>query len=166
MALSPQEVHDKQFKLVRQTTGYDMDEVDAFLERVEAEIARLTAELEAARRSAGAAPGAGGPQPRPQGAAEPAAAEAATRILELAQRTADEYVADARRTAQAMLAAAEQQAAIRVAALESQVAQLEGQVDSLADRQAAVRAHLTEYFHNRLRELDTALGGSAGEPGA
>ena len=52
MALSAKDVHDKQFKLVRQSTGYDIDEVDAFLDEVEAELARLHEELASARASA------------------------------------------------------------------------------------------------------------------
>ena len=55
MALSSQDVHDKQFKLVRNSTGYDMDEVDAFLDEVEAEIARLTDEVGAAQEQLAAA---------------------------------------------------------------------------------------------------------------
>ena len=54
MGLSAQDVHDMQFKLVRQSTGYDIDEVDAFLDQVEEEITRLTAELDAARALADA----------------------------------------------------------------------------------------------------------------
>ena len=41
MALTPTEVHAQQFTTVRMRTGYDMDEVDAFLDVVEAEISRL-----------------------------------------------------------------------------------------------------------------------------
>lgn len=41
MALTPADVHAQQFTTVRMRTGYDMDEVDAFLDVVEAEIARL-----------------------------------------------------------------------------------------------------------------------------
>lgn len=41
MVLTPTEVHAQQFTTVRMRTGYDMDEVDAFLDVVEAEISRL-----------------------------------------------------------------------------------------------------------------------------
>ena len=41
MALTPTEVHAQQFTTVRMRTGYDMDEVDAFLDVVGAEISRL-----------------------------------------------------------------------------------------------------------------------------
>ena len=94
MALSSQDVHDKQFKLVRNSTGYDMDEVDAFLDEVEAEIARLTDEVEAAQERLAAASAV--PEAETTSAA-------AARILEMAQRTADEYMADARRKADAMV---------------------------------------------------------------
>ena len=45
MALTAQDVHDRQFRMVRQSTGYDIEEVDSFLEEVEAELRRLQAEL-------------------------------------------------------------------------------------------------------------------------
>ncbi len=45
--LSAQDIHDKQFRLVRHATGYDIEEVDAFLEVVEVEVARLHAQLAA-----------------------------------------------------------------------------------------------------------------------
>lgn len=43
--LSAKDIHDQEFRLVRHATGYDIEEVDAFLELVEVEIARLNAEV-------------------------------------------------------------------------------------------------------------------------
>ncbi|HYO41017.1 MAG TPA: DivIVA domain-containing protein [Nocardioidaceae bacterium] len=44
MPLTPQDVSNKRFTPVRLREGYDMGEVDQFLDEVEAELARLTAE--------------------------------------------------------------------------------------------------------------------------
>ena len=41
MTLTPQDIRDQQFTTVRMRTGYDMDEVDGFLDTVETEITRL-----------------------------------------------------------------------------------------------------------------------------
>ncbi|HEV7209915.1 MAG TPA: DivIVA domain-containing protein [Mycobacteriales bacterium] len=46
MPLTPQDVRDKMFTSVRFKQGYDEDEVDAFLDRVEAELTRLLSENE------------------------------------------------------------------------------------------------------------------------
>jgi DivIVA domain-containing protein len=63
MPLTPEDVRNKQFTTVRLREGYDEDEVDAFLDEVEAELTRLLrenddlrAKLAAATRAASAAP--------------------------------------------------------------------------------------------------------------
>jgi DivIVA domain-containing protein len=165
--LSAQDVHDKQFKLVRQSTGYDIDEVDTFLDEVEAAISDLTAQLEAARAERASAPAeARGPEPARADAAEgageggtgaqPTAEQttgSAARILELAQRTADEYVAEARRTADSLLAETEASARAAVAELESQRADLEARVGALRSFESQIRTRLTGYFEGQLRDL-------------
>ncbi|MCU0300466.1 MAG: DivIVA domain-containing protein [Candidatus Nanopelagicales bacterium] len=145
MALTAQDVHDKQFRLVRQSTGYDIDEVDAFLDEVEAEIGRLHDELAAAREQLAA-------QPPPQQDAATSGGSAA-RILELAQRTADEYVAEARRTADSLVSEAEERARSAVAGLESQRGELEARVAALRAFEGEVRGRLTSYFEGQLRDL-------------
>jgi DivIVA domain-containing protein len=147
MALSSQDVHDKQFKLVRNSTGYDMDEVDAFLDEVEAEIARLTDEVEAAQEGLAAASAVTG--------AETTSA-AAARILEMAQRTADEYMADARRKADSMVTDAEKAARKSVKRLEAQRGDLEARVTALRTFESEIRSRLTGYFQSQLADL-TAL---------
>lgn len=145
MALSSQDVHDKQFKLVRNSTGYDMDEVDAFLDEVEGEIARLSDELGAAQEQLDAK------------AAVPEAettAAAAARILEMAQRTADEYLTDARRKADSMVTDAEKAARKSVKRLEAQRSDLEGRVGALRTFESEIRSRLTGYFQSQLADLN------------
>ena len=144
MALSSQDVHDKQFKLVRNSTGYDMDEVDAFLDEVEAEIARLTDEVQAAQDRLAAA------STVPEAESTSAAA---ARILEMAQRTADEYMADARRKADAMVTDAEKAARKSVKKLEAQRSDLEVRVTALRTFESEIRLRLTGYFQSQLADL-------------
>lgn len=145
MALSSQDVHDKQFKLVRNSTGYDMDEVDAFLDEVESEIARLTDELRAAEEQIGAAPTV--PEAETTSAA-------AARILEMAQRTADEYVTEARRKADSMVTDAEKAARKSVKRLEAQRGDLEARVTALRTFESEIRSRLTGYFQSQLADLN------------
>ncbi|NIR60806.1 MAG: DivIVA domain-containing protein, partial [Gammaproteobacteria bacterium] len=49
MPLTPQDVQDKQFATVRLKEGYDMEEVDDFLDEVQAELERLHRENEELR---------------------------------------------------------------------------------------------------------------------
>ncbi len=143
MALSARDVHDKQFKLVRNSTGYDMDEVDAFLDEVEAEVGRLHRELGAAREKAEQA----------ESSSPPDASSAAAHILEMAQRTADEYVADARRSADRVLADAQKSTRKAVKKLEAQRRRLEERVTALETFEAEVRSRLTGYFESQLADL-------------
>jgi DivIVA domain-containing protein len=129
MALSAQDVHDKQFKLVRNSTGYDMDEVDAFLDEVEAEVARLGAELSAAREQL-------------EAVAPADHSAAAAHILEMAQRTADEYVAEARKAAKKS-----------VKKIEAQRRELEDRVAALRTFEIEIRSRLTSYFESQLADL-------------
>jgi DivIVA domain-containing protein len=71
MPLTPEDVSNKRFTPVRLREGYDMGEVDQFLDEVEAELARLTKENEDLRTKLSAAQSAGGatsiaPVPTPE----------------------------------------------------------------------------------------------------
>jgi DivIVA domain-containing protein len=128
MPLTPEDVSNKRFTPVRLREGYDMGEVDQFLDEVEAELARLTRENDDLRSKLAAAQQGGAPvpvrepvkapepEPEPVKAPEPVAAapaaveeikvttvadasSAAARLLEIATRNADELVAEAKDTA-------------------------------------------------------------------
>jgi DivIVA domain-containing protein len=138
MPLTPQDVQNKEFATTRFKPGYDEEEVDAFLDEVEAELNRLLTEnadlrnrLNQAQTTVAAAPvplakvEAPAPvvTPEPVAAPEPvvapvvpvAAAEppesAALRTLQMAQRTADSAVAEARAEADKMVGDARARAA-------------------------------------------------------
>jgi DivIVA domain-containing protein len=137
MPLTPEDVSNKRFTPVRLREGYDMGEVDQFLDEVESELERLHKENDDLRSKLSAAQGGdqGGeaaaapapaekapepaPEKREEKAAEPVAAaapveqikvttaaeasSAATRLLELATRNADEVVKEAREEADQIL---------------------------------------------------------------
>src|SRR4051794_33819545 len=81
MPLTPEDVSNKRFTPVRLREGYDMGEVDQFLDEVEAELARLTRENDALRSKLSAAQQGGGAtavsEPVQQRAAEPVQEKAA-----------------------------------------------------------------------------------------
>lgn len=211
MAMTPADVHAQQFTTVRMRTGYDMDEVDAFLDAVESEISRLLAENDdlraqltqaqsrvlAAEQKAAKAPVAPPAAPAPRqgsnvvevkpaatpAAATPAAAaptstvptstatpapaappveatpasEQALRMLELAQRTADETVAQARTEAHSIVSKAKEEARVVTADLDSQRIALEKQVGELRTFERNYRVKLRDHIAGQLAEFDAAV---------
>src|SRR3954467_4009442 len=103
MPLTPEDVQKKQFSTVRFKEGYDEEEVDAFLDEVEAELRRLLADNQSISRQAqqpvAAAPPAAAPAAAPAAPAEDPS-ETALHTLLLAQRTADEAIAQAKAEAE------------------------------------------------------------------
>src|SRR6478672_5721385 len=63
MPLTPEDVSNKRFTPVRLREGYDMGEVDAFLDEVEAELSRLHRENDDLRSKLAAATGDAPPAP-------------------------------------------------------------------------------------------------------
>jgi DivIVA domain-containing protein len=136
MPLTPEDVSNKRFTPVRLREGYDMGEVDQFLDEVESELERLLAENNdlrsklAAAQQGGAAPAAEAaapkaPEPAPQPKQEPVASaatpmpsqeikvttvgeasSAAARLLEMATHNADQLVAEAKDEADKIIGAA------------------------------------------------------------
>jgi len=99
MPLTPADVRNKQFSTTRLRPGYDEEEVDAFLDEVEAELDRLIQENEELRaKLAEVLRGSG------------AIMDTAARVLSLAQQTADQAIADARREADETLGRARREA--------------------------------------------------------
>src|SRR5437764_12329357 len=107
MPLTPEDVQNKRFTTTRFRPGYDEDEVDAFLDEVETELTRLLQENKTLAARAASAVAAPPPPQAPAPVEAPAAPEpaeggqdAALRTLLLAQRTADEAIAQARKEAE------------------------------------------------------------------
>jgi DivIVA domain-containing protein len=139
MPLTPADVRNKQFSTTRLRPGYDEEEVDAFLDEVEAELDRLIQENEELRAKlaevlrGGKVPAAlnaphmdSGPdlmaaeplrheperRPEPPVMMKPVEdnMDTAARVLALAQQTADQAIADARREADETLGRARREA--------------------------------------------------------
>ena len=171
MPLTPEDVQKKQFSTVRFKEGYDEEEVDAFLDEVEAELRRLIAENASLGRAAHAGPAA---PSAPVAAEAPAAPppptedpnETALRTLLLAQRTADEAIAQAKAEAEQVVAQAkiragsiesdaQQQHAQAMAALQSQRETFERQIDNLRAFEREYRTRLKAYLEGQLRDLES-----------
>src|SRR5580700_2092380 len=140
MPLTPADVRNKQFSTTRLRPGYDEEEVDAFLDEVEAELDRLIQDNEELRaKLAEVLRGGKAPVPaalnaphiepvpemmaseplrhEPERRPEPVMMkpvednmDTAARVLALAQQTADQAIADARREADETLGRARREA--------------------------------------------------------
>src|SRR6478609_5266233 len=128
MPLTPEDVHKKTFTPVRLREGYDMGEVDQYLDEVESELIRLQQEndelrtkLETAATSTPSTPPAQAAEDKPAEEVEtpapkpvevpplpvvrtvPEASNAAARLLEIATNNADQLVNEAKDEADKIL---------------------------------------------------------------
>jgi len=112
--LTPTDVANKQFRIAFR--GYSLDEVDAFLDEVESELSRLLRDNAGLRDRPEATSGASADSSAktPEPAARPLQGlegqEAALRTLLLAQRTADEAIAEAQAEAERIVTSARSEA--------------------------------------------------------
>ena len=174
MALTPEDVRNKQFSTAKRKSGYEMDEVDAFLDQVELELgalqrenAELRGRLAAAEQSAArvvAAPVQAPPPPpvaAPVVQAAPAApapvqnvSEQAVAMLALAQRTAEEHSMRAKIEADDLINSAR----AKVVELERQGqidrTALERRVEELRAFEREYRTRLRQHYEAALRDLD------------
>ncbi len=171
MPLTPEDVRTKEFR--NSFRGYNEEEVDAFLDEVEAELARLLSENSELAERATSAPAAA-PAPAampPMGETE----EMLRRTLLIAQRTADEtiaeakseadkMVADARMHAQQMVSQAQQQANSQIGDLENRRRSLEAHIEGLRAFEREYRTRLKAYLETQLRDLDNRGAPSAEPP--
>ncbi|MGN6330610.1 MAG: DivIVA domain-containing protein [Motilibacteraceae bacterium] len=118
--------------------------------------------------------------PAPPAPVAPAPAEAAAGILALAQRTADEHVAEAKKQADGIVGEArsradqiaretEERQRRTLGALEHERSELERRVEGLRAFEREYRSRLKNYLENQLRELEStpeaAPGSSPARPG-
>ncbi|HUR13151.1 MAG TPA: DivIVA domain-containing protein [Mycobacteriales bacterium] len=182
MPLTPSDVAGKQFG--RQVRGYVMEEVDAFLDEVEQELSRLLTENSRLAQRSAPPPAAPPPPTAPPSAVPEGVAhetqEAALRTLLMAQRTADQAVAEARAEAEQILGAArakvaatEQDLSARIqqamSQLEAEQRDTRARVEELKAFEREYRLRLKAYLEGQLRELDSRSGGEgvgAGVPAA
>jgi DivIVA domain-containing protein len=114
MPLTPEDVSNKRFTPVRLREGYDMGEVDQFLDEVEAELERLIAESDDLRAKLAAQ---GGDAPVPQPRSEPKSADTTPRLDKVADTpagTGSVAAAAPRETIKVITAAEASSAALRL----------------------------------------------------
>jgi DivIVA domain-containing protein len=162
MALTPEDVRNKQFSTAKRK-GYEMDEVDSFLDQVELELgtlARENAELKgrvaAAEQAAAAAQAAAASAPPPPPAVAPVqdVNEQAVAMLALAQKTADEHKSRAKAEADAMISGAQNKVAELERASATERAGLERRVEELRAFEREYRTRLRQHHEAALKELE------------
>ena len=184
MPLTPEDVSNKRFTPVRLREGYDMGEVDQFLDEVEAELDRLNKENDDLRTKLSAAQSGTGqaattpppalykepepvvaPAPAPVAAPAPVqeirvatvadASSAAARLLEIATRNADELVDGAKDEADKIVGAARTKAERLEAETKAKTDRLESDARTRAAMlDSETEARRKEIFGNLEKEKD------------
>ncbi len=186
--LTPADVANKQFKI--SFRGYSLDEVDGFLDEIEAELGRLMRDNAALREAPPARPAAvappvfQAPAPAPAPVREPELGEggqqAALRTLLLAQRTADDAIAEARADAARIVAEAQARAAGTDAEISRRISEalggveerkrkLEREIEELRVFEREYRVRLKAYLESQLSDImgrGAPDDGGAGVPAA
>jgi DivIVA domain-containing protein len=176
MALTPEEVVNKRFTIVKFREGYDQDEVDDFLDEVVVELRKLGGEneelrqqLEAAKAQGQAAPAASAadfPVAPVVAAAVPSAADASNShsLLELARKLHEEHVRegltkrdqlirDGQENAARLVRDAEAQARAVLGQLELDSKAIENTIEELREFEHDYRGRLREYMESQLTTL-------------
>jgi len=176
MALTPEEVVNKRFTIVKFREGYDQDEVDDFLDEVVVELRKLGGEndelrqqLEAAKAQAQAAPAASAadfPVAPVVAASVPSAADASNShsLLELARKLHEEHVRegltkrdqlirDGQENAARLVRDAEAQARAVLGQLELDCKAIQNTIDELREFEHDYRGRLREYMESQLTTL-------------
>ena len=165
MAITPEDLINKSFKVVNVGPSYSMNEVDDFLDELVGELRRLNAENNSLRRkledcesrkggastsettAAAAAPAGGGSQD-------------AAGLLAMAQKVHDDYVSQGERTKAELIAEAEKKANQLVveaeikrekalSALKEEQANLKSSVESLRGFESRYRTQLQEHLNRQ-----------------
>jgi DivIVA domain-containing protein len=190
MALTPEDVVNKQFQQTKFREGYDQDEVDDFLDEVVVELRRLLQEnTELKARLEGSDSGESRPaEPAAEAAPAPAAApvaapvvsqpaaaqddsESSSSLLQLARRLHDEHVregaekrdsliAEGHATAARVVAEAEAKQRAQMNILNEEKSALEGKIDELRIFEREYRQKLRGYIESQLKELDADSQGA------
>ncbi|MCU1602562.1 MAG: DivIVA family protein, partial [Frankiales bacterium] len=188
MAVTPQDVVNKKFTERKVGGGYVQAEVDEFLDEIEQELVRLLTDNAALQQRLAATPPVPVAAPEQVAAEPPAGApiapgepqEAALRTLLMAQRTADQAIAEARAEADALLAEAKvrqsqidseinARTANAMADLEARRRELEARIEDLRAFEREYRLRLKAYLESQLNDLNgrsTPEGPGAGVPAA
>lgn len=170
MAITPEDLITKSFKIVTEESGYDRNEVDDFLDELVVELRALYSERDALERqveqlSANAPDSPAAAVAPAQSSAAPAAApQDAAALLAMAQKVHDEYVAqgekakaelieEAERKADAMVSEAQQQREEVLSRLTDEKEELEIAVEALRGFESRYRSKLLQHLDAQVQEL-------------
>lgn len=172
--MDSQEIENVEFRVTRLKEGYDQNEVDRFLDRVAAYVARLEYDLETEKNQkqgvvrelaeANRLLASYGEEPTRATPAAPVSASAA-KLLEAAQKTCDEVVAsaqveaarikaEARDEATRVAIEAGQEADAKRQAAEAQAYHAEQKLDKLKEKHELLRGFLKQHLENGLEGLN------------
>lgn len=170
MAITPEDLITKSFKIVTEESGYDRNEVDDFLDELVVELRALYSERDALERqveqlSANAPESpAAAVAPAQSSAAPTAAPQDAAALLAMAQKVHDDYVAqgekakaelleEAEKKADAMVSEAQQQREEVLSRLTDEKEELEIAVEALRGFESRYRSKLLQHLDAQVQEL-------------
>lgn len=170
MAITPEDLITKSFKIVTEESGYDRNEVDDFLDELVVELRALYSERDALERqveqlSANAPDSPAAAATPAQSSAAPAAApQDAAALLAMAQKVHDDYVAqgekakaelleEAEKKADAMVSEAQQQREEILSRLTDEKEELEIAVEALRGFESRYRSKLLQHLDAQVQEL-------------
>ena len=170
MAITPEDLITKSFKIVTEESGYDRTEVDDFLDELVDELRALYSERDALERqveqlSANAPESPAAAVAPAQSSAAPAAApQDAAALLAMAQKVHDDYVAqgekakaelleEAEKKADAMVSEAQQQREEVLSRLTDEKEELEIAVEALRGFESRYRSKLLQHLDAQVQEL-------------
>ena len=167
MAITPEDLITKSFKIVTEESGYDRNEVDDFLDELVVELRALYSERDALERQVEQL-SANAPD-SPAAAVAPAQSSAAApqdaaALLAMAQKVHDDYVAqgekakaelleEAERKADAMVSEAQQQREEVLSRLTDEKEELEIAVEALRGFESRYRSKLLQHLDAQVQEL-------------
>ena len=169
MAITPEDLITKSFKIVTEESGYDRNEVDDFLDELVVELRALYSERDALERqveqlSANAPDSPAAAAAPAQSSAAPAAPQDAAALLAMAQKVHDDYVAqgekakaelieEAEKKADAMVSEAHQQREEILSRLTDEKEELEIAVEALRGFESRYRSKLLQHLDAQVQEL-------------
>ena len=169
MAITPEDLITKSFKIVTEESGYDRNEVDDFLDELVVELRALYSERDALERqveqlSANAPDSPAAAVAPAQSSAASAAPQDAAALLAMAQKVHDDYVAqgekakdelleEAEKKADAMVSEAQQQREEVLSRLTDEKEELEIAVEALRGFESRYRSKLLQHLDAQVQEL-------------
>ena len=166
MAITPEDLITKSFKIVTEESGYDRNEVDDFLDELVVELRALYSERDALERQVEQLSASAPASPAAVSQETPSAAgtQDAAALLAMAQKVHDDYVAqgekakaelldEAEKKADALVSEARQQREEVLARLTDEKEELEIAVEALRGFESRYRTRLLDHLNNQVEEL-------------